>query len=251
VIHYHGGPCTPESAAVRLWTARHAFVSFAHPEQIAVAAGVCQTFALDNGAFSLWRAGKATDWPGYYAWCREWLSHPGCDWAVIPDVIDGDEAANDELLSEWPFRRDQGVPVWHMHETISRLYRLCVEYPRVAIGSSGNYATVGTGQWWARMSKAMYAVTQSDGRPFAKLHGLRMLDSRVFSHLPLASADSTNVARNIGIDKAWQRGGYQPSSKETRAQIIAEKIEQFNSVGRWAPHQSGISTTGDLFGAAA
>ncbi len=35
------------------------------------------------------------------------------------------------------------------------------------------------------------------GRPRVKLHGLRMLDVEVFSRLPLASADSTNVARNI------------------------------------------------------
>lgn len=251
MIHYHGGPCTPESAAVRLWKARHAFVSFAHADQIEVAAGVCQSFALDNGAFSQWRAGKPTDWPGYYAWCREWLSHPSCDWAVIPDVIDGDEDANDALVSEWPFRLDQGVPVWHMHETVSRFYRLCVAWPRVAIGSSGEYATVGTGKWWARMSKAMNAVTQSDGRPLAKIHGLRMLDPRVFAHLPLASADSTNVARNIGIDQAWQRGAYQPRSKETRAQIIAEHIEQTNSASRWMPTTDSHNYSDDLFGAAA
>jgi len=146
MIHYHGGPITPESAAVRVWTARHAFVSYAEPRQIEVAAGVCQSFALDNGAFSAWKAGQPTDWPGYYDWCAEWLSHPACDWAVIPDVIDGDEAANDALIREWPHGH-RGVPVWHMHETVSRLNNLCRAWPRVAIGSSGEYATVGNGRW--------------------------------------------------------------------------------------------------------
>lgn len=245
MIHYHGGPITPESAAVRVWTARHAFVSYAEPRQIECAAAVCQTFALDNGAFSFWRAGKATNWPGYYEWCSEWLTHPGCDWAVIPDVIDGDEAANDALIAEWPFAT-KGVPVWHMHETIERLARLCRDWPRVAMGSSGEYATVGDSRWWARMNAAMKAVC-TDGRPAAKLHGLRMLNPRVFSRLPLASADSTNVARNVGMDGAW-RGAYTPASKETRGQVLAERIEQHNAAQRW----SEIPTyeTADLFHAA-
>jgi hypothetical protein len=34
------------------WTRRHAFVSFERPEQVALAAEICQSFALDNGAFS-------------------------------------------------------------------------------------------------------------------------------------------------------------------------------------------------------
>lgn len=243
MIHYHGGPITPASAAHAAWRSRHAFVSFAAAGQVEIAASVSQSFALDNGAFSLWRAGKATDWPGFYAWCEQWLSHPGCDWAVIPDVIDGDEAANDALIREWPFGQ-RGVPVWHMHETISRLYRLCREWPRVALGSSGEFAAVGNGRWWARMSKAMNSVC-IDGRPIAKLHGLRMLDPEVFSKLPLASADSTNVARNIGIDGAW-RGSYTPASKETRGFVLAERIEQFNSVGRWARSDHQLSFLGEI-----
>lgn len=233
MIHFHGGPITPESAALRVWRGRHAFVSFAAPGQIETAAGVSQSFALDNGAFSLWKAGKATDWPSYYAWCEEWLAHPGCDWAVIPDVIDGDERANDDLLADWPFR-GRGVPVWHLHESVERLERLCGSFERVALGSSGQFATVGSPRWWIRMAEAMNAICDDAGRPAAKLHGLRMLDPDVFSRLPFSSADSTNVAQNIGIDSAW-RGTYTPANKETRAQVIAERIEQFNSAPRWNP----------------
>lgn len=42
-------------------------------------------------------------------------------------------------------------------------------------------------------------------------------------------ADSTNVARNIGIDKAWQKSAYAPASKETRAAVLVERIESMNS----------------------
>ena len=36
----HGGPITPAMAAHRIWTGRHAFVSFARPEQLPLAAEV-------------------------------------------------------------------------------------------------------------------------------------------------------------------------------------------------------------------
>ena len=55
-----------------------------------------------------------------------------------------------------------------------------------------------------------------------------MLNPVIFSKLPLSSADSTNVARNIGIDSAW-KGTYQPKSKETRAVVLTERIESYNS----------------------
>lgn len=57
---------------------------------------------------------------------------------------------------------------------------------------------------------------------------MRMLNPAIFTKIPLSSADSTNLARNIGIDKAWT-GSYRPASKETRATLIAERTEAFNS----------------------
>ncbi|RYA96317.1 hypothetical protein DD593_26130 [Enterobacter cloacae complex sp. 742-ADZ3-9B] len=56
-----------------------------------------------------------------------------------------------------------------------------------------------------------------------------MLNKEIFSHVPLSSADSTNVARNIGIDKVWNGSPYAPASKETRAAVLVERIESFNS----------------------
>ncbi len=57
MIHYHGIPVTPDTAAAQILARRHAMVSFAHPDQIELVADACQSFALDNGAFSAWRAG--------------------------------------------------------------------------------------------------------------------------------------------------------------------------------------------------
>src|SRR6185437_11017142 len=115
-------------------------------------------------------------------------------------------------------------PVWHLHEALSRLQWLCKTWPRVALGSSGKYSDPGSPAWWERMAQAMRIATDEGGMPRAKLHGLRMLDPVIFSHLPLASADSCNVARNIGIDQAWN-GPYAPQSRAMRALIMMDRIE--------------------------
>lgn len=223
MIHYHGGPITPETCALRAWRGRHAFVSYAHPGQIELAASVCQSFALDNGAFSLWRAGRPTNWPGYYAWAAEWLDHPACDWAIIPDVIDGTEEANDELIAEWPHGH-RGVPVWHLNESIDRLQRLADDWPRIALGSAAEYDVTRPRACLDRLAVALEAISDGRGRLPAKLHGLRMLNPAITCRVPLASADSTNVARNIGIDGRW-RGPYEPATKETRTDVLVERIE--------------------------
>ena len=147
---------------------------------------------LDNGAFSLWRQGKATDWDGYYQWGAPWLDYP-TTWAVIPDVIDGDEADNDALVRAWPFGL-RGAPVWHLHEPIGRLVRLADEWPRVCVGSSGAYASVGTASWHRRMEAAMNALCGNGPVP-VWLHMLRGM-ALAGSQYPFASVDSTDIARN-------------------------------------------------------
>jgi len=230
MIHYHGLPITPATVAVRAVEAGHAFVSYAHADQLGVAVEVCQSFAIDNGAFSAWKSGKPVqDWRSFYEWAAACQRIPSCDFAVIPDVIDGDEASNDALLDEWPLGAMFGAPVWHMHESLDRLNRLAATYLRVCIGSSGQYATVGSGAWWMRIDQAMRVVCDCQGRPLVKMHGLRMLNPKVFTRLPFASADSTNIGRNVGIDKHWAKGNYLPPTKEARAQVMRSRIEAFNS----------------------
>lgn len=220
-----------------MWRARHAFVSFAHPQQIALAAEVSQSFALDNGAFSFWRKGSGrVDVGAYAAFVAKWERHPGFDFALIPDVIDGAEEENDMMFGLWrnaggSFER--GVPVWHLHESLERLARLCRSFPRVALGSSGEYKVVGNRAWWRRMADAMDAVCDSSGRPPCKLHGLRMLNPEVYTKLPLSSADSTNVAINVRFDVAW-KGTYTPLSHAMRAAVLAERVESQTSAAAWS-----------------
>lgn len=232
MICYHGTPMSgPAFKAAKILAGRDAMVSFYAPEQLEVAAEVCRTVVLDNGAFSAWKTGKpVSDWSAYYAWVDHWRRHPSIAWACIPDVIDGDEEENNALLAEWPFL-GFGVPVWHLHESLHRLEWLAEAYPIVALGSSGEYSKSEGEKWWNRMSEAMECVC-IDGQPITKLHGLRMLDPTILAHLPLASADSTNVARNIGLDTKWSHP-YAPKSIEVRAAVIMDRIESHAKASRW------------------
>jgi len=150
-------------------------------------------------------------------------------------VIEGTEHENDAWIEAWDLAPDLSVPVWHLHESLERLESLCRTFSRVALGSSAAYATIGTARWWARMYEAMDHCCDEEGRPLAKLHGLRMLDPRIFMRFPFSSADSTNVARNVGIDAAWN-GSYSPIDKAARGIVLADRIEAQQSPAVWRTH---------------
>jgi hypothetical protein len=215
-------------------------------DQVEIAFSVADSVALDNGAYTFWGSGGQVDAGGYCEWVKRWWRHPGFDWCLIPDVIDGSEEENDGELAKWELPGAISVPVWHMHESLGRLERLRVNYPRIAIGSSGEFSQIGTVGWWGRISEAMDIVCDEEGRPLVKLHGLRQMDPEVFSVVPYASVDSTNVARNIGIDSAWT-GSYIPKRKETRAMLLRDNIEHHACSARW-PGRNHIPRNMELFG---
>lgn len=232
MIPYHGTPVggTRKDVA-RFLRGRHGLVPFLRRDDMGAVAEFCSSFVFDNSAFSVWERDAVLDVEGFTRWVEEWCRHPGFDWALIPDTITGSEADNDALLRDWTLGAEIGVPVWHLHEGIGRLERLCKTFPVVALGSSGEWRTPGTPAWWSRMSEAMNAVCDEHGRPMAQLHGLRMLDPEIFSRLPLRSADSTNAAVNCGsLDRF---GMYLPPTAAQRAEVIAERIEAHNSAPCW------------------
>lgn len=190
-MHYHGTPITPRRVLGQL-AGRCFCVSHSAPGDIEVCHQIGQSVMLDNGAFSRWRTGQPTDWPAYYQWAERWLEYP-TSWAVIPDVIDGTTEANDALIDQWPFG-DRGAPVWHLHEPISRLLDLAGQWPRVCIGSSGAYSTVGAPTWHRRMETVMNRLCGNGPVP-VWLHMLRGM-ALAGSEYPFASVDSTDIARN-------------------------------------------------------
>lgn len=168
---------------------------------------------IDNGAFSAWMSGQTMDdeyWNGFARWAADILARCPQAIVVVPDVIDGDADANDQLLHDFmgvdleldiDLPPERMMPVWHMHEPIDRLLYLAEGFEYIGIGSSAQYAKCGTAEWHARIQEAFAAmdqfVAESNGayrRPW-----LHMMRAQAQAHLyEFDSADSTNVAVNHG-----------------------------------------------------
>ena len=202
-------------------------VSFARPEDVTRCHEIGQSVMLDNGAFSAWRLGNpVADWNGYYRFADKWLDYP-TTWAVIPDVIDGTEEEQDRLVTDWPFR-ERGAPVWHMNENLERFWRLCLDWPRVCIGSTSVYSEPLSEPWKRRMDAAFDRVSLLKFPPW--LHMLRGMDC-AGKRWPFASLDSTDIARNHnrpqntpeGMAKRWdsiQCRGFRSWEREQFTQEI-------------------------------
>ncbi len=197
MIHYHGTPITPRSVLYQL-TGRHFCVSAADPRDVETCHAIGQSVMLDNGAFTYWKRGTPNEWSRFYRWVEPWLDYH-TTWAVIPDIIDGTESSNNELMMEaskiLSHRMNQLAPVWHVHESIDRLYMLMARFPRVCFGSSGEYASISTARWNNRMNEVFNSICKGSGRPPVWIHMLRGM-SLCGSIYPFASVDSTDIARN-------------------------------------------------------
>lgn len=245
MIHYHGTPLGGTRARGEEFAAgRFLLVPWKRPEDLEMVASVSRGFILDNSAFSFWTSGEKPEWNGYLDWCRTVARNPRFNFALIPDVIDGTEKDNDDLLriwdrgGHWPIRVE-GCAVWHLHESFDRLKMLVQRFRWVAMGSSGEWSTPGTDDWRERMDEAFGVICDDDGFPRAKIHGLRMLRSDIVIRYPFASCDSTNAAQNgpregvkLGTDSLWGSAN------------IARKIEQVQSPSRWCRKKA---MQGDLF----
>lgn len=222
MIHYHGTPITPRAVLEQL-AGRHFCVPFSESRDTAICHRIGQSVMLDNGAFSVWRQGIRIDWDQWVQWAEPWLQYP-TTWAVLPDVIEGTEEDNDRLLVEyaWLTAGYSTFPVWHLHESFSRLVRLAETYGRVCFGSSGAYAVVGNDPWRRRVTEAFDALDDSLGR----LPWVHMLRGMALSgaEFPFASVDSTDIARNHNRD-------------QNNARAMADRWDSLQCPGTWVSHR--------------
>ena len=240
MIHYHGSPFgSTRQDAARFYSGRHAIISYARQDDLGGCLDACQSVALDNGAFSAWKSSKPLDISGYLSWLRNIGRHPAVDWALIPDVIDGEEADNAALVRQWSRERlpCQVVPVWHLHESLDYLRWLLEDWQLVALGSSGQYDTPGEPRWWGRMAEAFAVICDEHGRPRRRLHGLRMMDPEIFRYCPFRSVDSTNAAQNC--NRITRFGQYPAPTAAQRGAIIADRVEAYQSPPLWGGHRFG------------
>lgn len=239
-FHYHGTPITGRVVIEEL-VGRMFCIPWNRPENLVWCHQFGQGNMIDNSAFTHWqenmkRIARGENpiifdlafWREFYEWVEPWLVYQ-TTWAVIPDVIMGDAEQNDALIVQWPHGQ-RGAPVWHMHEPIDRLKRLCDEWERVCIGSSAEFSTVGSTNWHSRMNEAMNAICQT-GRVPTWLHMLRGMNAARWGY-PFASVDSTDIGRNhsngkrtaremadrwdaIQCSPFWEKKYYQPNLLET------------------------------------
>lgn len=217
--------------AIKFLKGRHALVSFAHPTQIAEVLECCESFCLDNGAFTIWKTtGGNIDVAEYCKWVDSLATHPSFDFALIPDIIGGTVEENDALINSWKSNHIC-VPVYHLGEPIDRFFSLAEKFKKVAFGSTDAWARNGSKAWWENMAEFMDIVTDDNGVLPCKVHGLRMLDPKLFQYLPLHSGDSTNAGVNGHL---CMKGGIHPAVERWQGnERIAQKIEAYQSAPVW------------------
>lgn len=173
--------------------------------------GADETFWLDNGAFTAFKNGIsiADDeayLDGFYAWAEDITDRCPQALVIIPDVIDGSTAQNDDMIREAlgsSIGHERMVPVWHLHEDLDWLTSLAKDFNHVAIGSSGDFWKVNSPEWKARIDEMFTHLDALYADPdFAaayvqpKIHmlrGIAVMDAHRFD-----SADSVNIAVNHG-----------------------------------------------------
>lgn len=212
-IHYHGLPLTPDVMLLDL-VGQHVCISYAtrRPSQVEISLARMQSIMFDNGAFTAHQQGGRLDEEAYYDWLDPMLGHP--HWGVVPDVINGTVEEQRALSKTWPFERDFGAPVFHIALPDDYLLELVDEWPRVCLGSSGEFWQVGAPAWRKRMDDLTEMLAMRRRRA-PNLHGLRMM-AQAGKRWPLASVDSVNVARNY-------------KDYEDRPSMMAHRLNRENS----------------------
>ena len=222
MIKFYGTPISPISTFNKIMPGRNALVSFAHHQDITRAFKICDKVILDNGAYSFWTKGLNINWNDYYTWVNK---YPKRFFFLIPDVIDGTETENDKLIEQCPY--SDGVPVWHVGESLKRLARLSKIYDIIAFGSSGELRQLGTPQWHLKMHNAMKIVCNSNGVPKIKIHMLRCLNHKIFTKYPFYSGDSSTLGRN---------------HKSGNWKDMVKRVEKHNSPKKYNFLQGGLCT---------
>lgn len=179
-VHYHGGPIWgdreyPTDILIKaLYRDGGALVSYARTDQLKKIVNIPCKLVLDNGAFSTWKKAKShsevvdwnSHWNGYYDLVGAWYSR--IEWFIIPDVIEGTEMENDELITRLPsWLRDKAVPVWHSDESIERFVRLCEKIP-----TSCNWLL------WSSCENTFTSMVSTYGRGFYSYKNRKSFDNQ-------------------------------------------------------------------------
>jgi hypothetical protein len=237
MIHFHGTPLSPRSELLKM-AGKHFCVPFSDGRDADWCLTHGQSVMWDNGAFTNFRQGGKLDVKAYYVWLENKLGHP--HWAVVPDVIDGTESQQRELINTWPFAYELGAPVWHIGLGFDWLRELTDIWPKVCFGSSGAYWQIGSDSWCRRMDEAFnHLARYNSSLPYIHmLRGMALSGDR----WPFASVDSVNVARN-----------FKNEGQRCCPERMARRIDAIQCPIKWeiAPEQTALLFEGGFYDRAA
>ena len=207
----HGTPITPKHL-LRQMAGASFCVSYYRPDQledVIPLLGDDSLLLLDNGAWSAFQRGTVFTeeyWDAYWTWAKDVLDRVPQAVAVVPDVIGGTVSENWSMFTEMPEfmwgYQHRLMMVWHMAEPISYLEHMVHSgFGYVAFGSTGEFLTVGTPAWDARIDEAFAAIDRltldpRHGLARPRVHMMRGLGQMRRGRHPFQTADSTNIAQN-------------------------------------------------------
>lgn len=158
---------------------------------------------LDNGAFTAWKKNgqepfsQAGAIEGFESWALGILDRCPAAVAVVPDTITGTTEQNRALYKATRLPRDRAMVVFHMHESDEYLEELLrAGFAYVAIGSSGEFAKVGTADWHCRIAAIMAVIDKVERDTGVRPHVHMMRAQAEHYRYDFDSSDSTNLAVN-------------------------------------------------------
>lgn len=210
---------------------------------------------LDNGAFTAWQSGETLTWEHwerFAEWAADIMARCPQAVAVVPDVIGGTEKENWDLMNDFQCSgivdTDRCMPVWHMHESLDYL-RNMTDWNYVAIGSSGQYAKVGTRKWHKRIRTAMRTINRQTLRHGMHRPWIHMMRAQSEMHgYDFDSCDSCNVAVNHG---RWRKRNPGDNHVARMAQPILERVASScdGNERRWVDAPAKMVAEADYWGA--
>jgi len=227
MIFYHGSYLGGATHIITpFFTGRNFLISMEYPRFSEYVKNQSSGFILDNGAFTLWKKGFGdVDVYKYIDFVKSFDSCDNYDYSFIPDKIDGTEKQNDDYIEKWLnlYGDFKSVPVWHYHESFDRLRLLLASFDMVALGSSGEYATINSVDWKNRTNKIFEVYRNMNC--LTKLHGLRVLNPKIFTQYEYFSGDSSNLGRNNG--SYMKRHGLK--DRYEAMVLMAKNLEKYQS----------------------
>ena len=185
----HGTPITPKRLLPQL-KGKSFCVSYMHPEQLNETielVGDNEVLILDNGAFTAWKKGITLDdawWDGFYAWANAAMDKCPNAVCVIPDVINGNEADNLQLIADaikgnkikYP---ERAMAIWHIDKPWIHMMRGLGVLHKIGFDSadSCNIAM----NHWRNKNNVVHHVAQFADRLEAKVNNQELNELPLFN----------------------------------------------------------------------